>query len=266
MLKDLKKITSFEIMAKDTSDTFGKVKDVYFDDEKWAARYLVVDTGRWLSERLTLISPYNVLEVDWDNAVVWINLSKKQIENGPKAQLNKPLTRLYEVQYNRYYELPNYWFSGLGAEIDGHWAGNYYPNRPEKLTNYIYNIDSDSENDQHMRSMEEVLGYHIQAVGDDNFGVITDFILEETTWAIRYFVIDTHKFWPGGKKILFSLEWVKKFDWNAKKLVTDFHRKVIEACPEYNPEIPIEDVIFSYFEINGYRKLNNIVYTSHHPK
>ena len=29
----------------------GKVDDFYFDDEDWRIRYLVVDTGKWLSGR-----------------------------------------------------------------------------------------------------------------------------------------------------------------------------------------------------------------------
>ncbi|MEO8921887.1 MAG: PRC-barrel domain-containing protein, partial [Caldimonas sp.] len=32
----------------------GHVKDFYFDDEEWVVRYLVVDTGGWLSSRKVL--------------------------------------------------------------------------------------------------------------------------------------------------------------------------------------------------------------------
>jgi hypothetical protein len=35
----------------------GHVKDLYFDDRNWAVRYLVTDTGSWLSGRKVLISP-----------------------------------------------------------------------------------------------------------------------------------------------------------------------------------------------------------------
>jgi len=31
-----------------TDGEVGDVKDVYFDDERWVIRYLVVDTGEWL--------------------------------------------------------------------------------------------------------------------------------------------------------------------------------------------------------------------------
>lgn len=273
MLKNLKQIMNFKILAKDSRHKFGKVKDIYIDDEKWAVRYLVVDTGKWLSEHLILVSPYTVSDVDWNEETVWVDLTREQIEHGPKADLNRPISRHYETQYNSYYGLPNYWASGLGVEIDGLWAGQYYPLRPENVKVY------DSRNDQNLEkarlsSMNDVLNYHIHAVGDDDFGSINDFILEEDTWAIRYIVIDTHKFWPGGKKILFSPLWVQNFDFHRKKLVTDFHRKVIESCPEYNPDVPIELIeegLFSQFGSSGNWNLKGWIskgmnYNSHHPK
>jgi|GEM_PF-3106937 len=36
----------------------GKVKEFYFDDHFWAIRYLIVNTGNWLTGRLVIISPY----------------------------------------------------------------------------------------------------------------------------------------------------------------------------------------------------------------
>lgn len=275
MLKNLKKIINFKIQAMGSNDTFGKVKDIYFDDEKWAVRYLVVDTGSWLSERLTLVSPYNLIDIDWEEGIVWTDLTKKQIEGGPLAKLNKAVSRLYEAQYNSYYELPDYWSNGFGVEIDGLWAGRYYPHRPEMLETYNSDFNYESENEEHLCSMEEILGYHIEAVGDDDFGVVADFILDAASWALRYIVIDTHQFWPGGKKILFSPVWMEKFDRSHKKLVTNFHRKVIESCPEYNPEIPIENLIeeslFSHFGRSGNWNLKGwdtkgMNYSSHETK
>src|ERR1039458_10684822 len=36
----------------------GKVSEFYFDDKHWAIRYLVADTGNWLTGRKVLISPH----------------------------------------------------------------------------------------------------------------------------------------------------------------------------------------------------------------
>ena len=58
----------------------GKVKDFYFDDITWTIRYLVVETGNWLSNRKVLISPEALLQCDWTNEIFPVNLTKEQIK------------------------------------------------------------------------------------------------------------------------------------------------------------------------------------------
>ena len=45
-----------------TDGDIGTVEDVYFDDLSWTVRYLVVDTGTWLSDRKVLLSPASLRE------------------------------------------------------------------------------------------------------------------------------------------------------------------------------------------------------------
>ena len=58
-----KHVKDFTIHAVDGE--IGSVVDIYFDDETWAIRYLVVDTGGWLGGRRVLISPISVVKTDW---------------------------------------------------------------------------------------------------------------------------------------------------------------------------------------------------------
>ena len=44
--------------------------------------------------------------------------------------------------------------------------------------------------DPHLRSAEEVTGYHILA-SDGEIGHVRDFLLEDDDWSIRYIVVDT---------------------------------------------------------------------------
>ena len=53
MLRSLKDLEDYTIRA--TDGKIGHVKDFYFDDAAWAIRYLIVDTGTWLSSRKVLI-------------------------------------------------------------------------------------------------------------------------------------------------------------------------------------------------------------------
>jgi len=55
VLHSMKDLEGYTIGALD--GIIGRVKDLYFDDESWVIRYLVVETGTWLSHRRVLISP-----------------------------------------------------------------------------------------------------------------------------------------------------------------------------------------------------------------
>ena len=56
MLRQAKDLNDYKLGARDGE--IGNVKEFYFDDQSWAVRYLVADTGGWLSGRRVLISPY----------------------------------------------------------------------------------------------------------------------------------------------------------------------------------------------------------------
>jgi hypothetical protein len=62
----------------------GTVKEFYFDDQHWTIRYLVADTGSWLSGRQVLISPYALGTVDTEAKNIEIILTKKKIEDSPE--------------------------------------------------------------------------------------------------------------------------------------------------------------------------------------
>jgi hypothetical protein len=63
MIRSLEQMKTFEIVA--TDGRIGAVDDFYFDDERWAIRYVVVDTGRWLPGRRVLISPLSIDRTEW---------------------------------------------------------------------------------------------------------------------------------------------------------------------------------------------------------
>jgi len=56
MLINTKELYGRKLAAKDGE--IGHVRDLYFDDTSWAARYVVVDAGTWLEGRLVLLSPH----------------------------------------------------------------------------------------------------------------------------------------------------------------------------------------------------------------
>jgi hypothetical protein len=75
MLNSIKRLYGFRILASDGE--VGAVADaVYFDDEQWVVRYLLVDTRKWLNGRIVLISPYAVTFIDWEARAIAVNLTR----------------------------------------------------------------------------------------------------------------------------------------------------------------------------------------------
>ena len=105
MLTNVNHIKGLVIRA--TDGEIGTVDQLYFDDETWAIRYLTVATGGWLSDREVLISPFSVTHVDWQSKRLDVALTKKQIENSPNRDTQRPVSRQYESEYLGYYNYPD---------------------------------------------------------------------------------------------------------------------------------------------------------------
>ena len=119
MLRNTTQLEGFTIRA--TDGELGTVDQLYFDDETWAIRYLTVATT-WLGGRRVLISPISVVHTDWRDKRVDVALTKKQVENSPIIDTDKPISRQHEIMYSGYYGYPYYWggaFLGGASKLSG---------------------------------------------------------------------------------------------------------------------------------------------------
>ena len=107
MLNKAKTLKGYTLDSLDGE--IGKVKEFYFDDQHWTIRYLVADTGNWLTGRQVLISPYALVAVNKEEQHIAIDLTKKQIEDSPSLDSDKPVSRQFEEAYYGYYGWPMYW-------------------------------------------------------------------------------------------------------------------------------------------------------------
>src|SRR5688572_17709508 len=107
MIRSAKQMHNFEMVASD--GRVGAVDDFLFDDERWAIRYLVVDTGRWLPGRQVLISPLSVSETHWDERGLALSISRDEVKNSPSIDVHQPVSRRREQEYFDYYGYPYYW-------------------------------------------------------------------------------------------------------------------------------------------------------------
>jgi len=87
----------------------GHVEDFILDAKTWAIRYLVIDTKNWWGGKKVLISPRWIDKVSWDELKVFVNLSRERIKQSPEYSDDFLLTREYEDQLHKHYDLKGYW-------------------------------------------------------------------------------------------------------------------------------------------------------------
>ena len=204
----------------------GKVKEFYFDDRHWTIRYLVADTGTWLTGRQVLISPYALGDVNGEDQLIAINLTKKQIKDSPSLDSDKPVSRQFEEAYYGYHGWPTYW--------GGPYTWGSYPYIVRDPEKWREANQGGKAWDPHLRGTDGVSGHHVQAA-DGEIGHVDDFIIDDETWAIRYLIVDTHNWWPG-KKVLLSPRWIERVSWIERKVFVDLSRETIKQSPEFTEE------------------------------
>lgn len=214
-----------------TDGRIGKIKTFLFDEEQWVLRYIVAKYGFALFGKRVLISPMSVTGAPRDGEAIAVGLTRKQVKSAPTADLAQPVSRKKEAQFLRYYRVPVYW-GGAGL-----WGGALTPLEAGSLSSapavdeeFAPDTDLESDDESHLRSTREVAGYRVCAP-EDEVGVITDFVIEDTTWAIRYLRIETAED-IGGGTLFISPYWVREISWIERKVSIDTPLAQLKAVPK----------------------------------
>lgn len=230
MLHVIKDIENFKLVNE--KQELGFIKDFYIDDLSWITRYIVIDTGNWLTGKKVLISPFSLKKPNFIDKVIYTDLTKEEIENSPSISDEEPVSRQHEINLNKYYGWPAYW--SMTTSMQG---------ILEDVRREIKEKEESKNKDPHLRSIRELRNYNVEAV-DGDVGVVDSFIIDDENWIIKYIVLDTRKWlhWmPGGKYFLIAPEWTKKIEWNNSKIVVDLDKETIEKGPEFKSAAEIDE-------------------------
>jgi sporulation protein YlmC with PRC-barrel domain len=234
MLRSLKDLERYTVNA--TDGDIGRVEDFLLDDEHWTIRYLAVDTVEFLDGRQVLISPISFRQAEWSTHRFHLALTMANIENCPSIDMDKPVSRQHEQDFNQYYGYPPYWgFSGVWGMGDS--AALLATKRGEVAAARQAVKSEKRSYDVHLRSTNEVRGYNIQGK-DEAIGHVEDFIVDDETWEVRYLVIDTSNWWFG-KRVLIAPQWASRISWEKKIVYIEMSRDSIEHSPELDPSLVI---------------------------
>ncbi|GGB59598.1 hypothetical protein GCM10011409_41280 [Lentibacillus populi] len=199
-----------------TDGEMGKMQDLYFDDRKWAIRYCIVDTRKWLPGRKVLLSPASFEHVNELDGLVEVNLDKETIRNSPSIHEGEPITRDTEFTLAGYYGWSRYW---LGNML---WGGQDQPFTPlpdMKAERTVYQDPLHENNDYELRSEAESIGIRAHA-NDGRLGTVVDFIFDDEYWKIRCLIIEGIDV-PATKLYLIKMEMIQSVDWLEEDLYVD---------------------------------------------
>ncbi len=202
----------------------GETEDLYFDDESWIVRYLVVNTGSWLSGRKVLIPFATLQSGKFAGDDFSLNLTQDQIKNSPDIDTAKPVSRQKEEELNTHHFLGIYWGGG-------DYGGGMGAGEPPHVT---LPANEKAGDDVHLRSVADTSGYQIHAL-DGEIGHVNDLIVDDETWRLLYFVVDTHNI-IGGKKVLVNVSDVKTISFEKFEVFVNITMADIEQCPLYEEE------------------------------
>ena len=240
MLQVISPLKGFPIQASDGQ--IGTVADFLFDDAKWAVRWLVVDCGSWLSGRKVLIhpsavSPYRVEVPRFD-----VKLTKAQVEGSPELALDEPVSQQMERRLYSYYGWDPNGDSPYIGSLPGAASSPFMPPPYFGLGDGEPRPDNSPElpnGDPHLRSVVEVIGYHIHAQ-DGEIGHVENFMIDLADWRLHYFVVDTRNWWPG-KRVLISPAAVTGIEWPDRHVNLDVTRDQVKSSPPWDPLVAFND-------------------------
>src|SRR6202789_3309145 len=261
MLRNSKNLEGCCIGA--TDGTIGEVKDLYFDDEAWVIRYLVVGTGSWLENRKVLISPFALSQPQWAQKLLRASLTKEQVKNSPNIDTDMPVSRQHEIQYLKYYNYP--WYGG-GAGLWGIGAtpalmplGGAYEWPADSYGQIRAEHDREGSNerekgDHHLRSYNAIQKYSIHA-SDGDIGHVAGLLVDDETWAIRYLIVDTSN-WGLGHQALVAPQWIRDVSWPHSYVTITLSRGELKDAPQYDAMSPVDRAqeidLFNYYGRPGY--------------
>jgi uncharacterized protein YrrD len=225
MLHLARKICGAPLLA--TDGEIGTIEDFFFEDDRWTVRYLLVNTGKWLSGKRVLLSPMSVVG-PWSVTGISVGMDRDRVWNSPSFEPQATLSRAQETTVLGYYGYPYYWgYSGVWGTFDNPGALVTAPPSvpPDEPT---HGIDPEA---QHLRSINHSTGYHLHAT-DGDIGHVDDFLIGEDSWRIRYLLVDTSN-WIGGRSMIVASDVVEHVDREHEKLLLSVSRDAIKNGPSF---------------------------------
>jgi hypothetical protein len=210
----------------------GNVAGLMYDETDWTIRWLLVDTGDWLSGRQVPLPIATVGQPDQGAHLLPVDLTMQQVENCPDVDVKRAFSRQLEFVVCDHFQRP-------AAQGSSH-RDNGEENTEDALASGILWIltapgtagREDRRGDHFVHSIAGLSGGVTHAV-DGDIGQAQDVLIDPALWRVGYLVVHTSGWWPSRKCLVSPpmIDWIDRTRSNIHLKVT---RQEIKASPRYD--------------------------------
>ena len=191
-----------EYSLQATDGEIGHVKDLFIDDESWAVKYLVVETGNWFTRQQVLIPTEALGSIDSDKKSIQVAIAREQVQRSPDVDCEMPVSRQRETDLSGYYGFP--------AHFDG---------------------ASRRNKDPHLRSARALRGYAARSANDE-VGSVRQFLVDDDGWRAVAVILKTGTWWHGDLMRI-ETDDIASVDWETKSLAITASRESLRDEPPH---------------------------------
>jgi uncharacterized protein YrrD len=223
MLLLLSRIHSFDVYA--TDGEVGRILDFYFGVNDWRIRYILVNTGGWLRERLAFIPPDGICGVNRQEERIDLAIDKNHIEKSPPPESREWFSADFERRFHDHYSLPDSWtFGAVSAEA-------VKETLPPEVANQDLGFSRRDFGDIQWRRCDALRGHHVLAT-DGEIGHVEDFLVDVETWTIPLLVVETRNWLPGRHVMMETERIVETVSWHHGEVRVNLTRDQVRSAPK----------------------------------
>ncbi|MFD1174197.1 PRC-barrel domain containing protein [Oceanobacillus picturae] len=208
MLFFTSELKTYNIHAAD--GVMGKVKDLYFDDEKWAIRYAIVDTRKWLPGRRVLLSPSSFITLNENDKHLEVEYDKEKVRNSPSISEESAVSKDVEDSLIGYYGWNRYWTGNMLWGSNDRPLAQFPPvvePQPE-----VFDQQLEAQSQYNLRSEDETIEFKVHA-DDGKIGTVADMVFDSEYWKLRYLVVQDSETYTKEQYFVYHTDQIESVDW-----------------------------------------------------
>ena len=246
MLWNASALNGYPIKANDGQ--VGTVAGLIYDPSDWAVRWLVADTGDWLSRRQALLPISALGQPDPESHLLPVNLTMRQVEDCPDIDTSKPLSPATETLFRNHYNI-----SPGPGRLPGNDAIALAPLQILPVVSVARDTNGQGPL---LNSLSDITGISIEAT-DGDVGHSEDFLIDTALWQVRYLTVHSSRWWTGETRLISpqSIEWV---DWARSIIHLNVTCQKVKNSPPYvaadTADGAFEELFDTYYGIRWVRR------------